>query len=52
LLDQFIDAQLLLVSENRMALYWVGFGHISYFERVDIDRFLDPSKVGPSATEE
>jgi len=31
-----------LVSKNRLAQYWLGFGHISFFERVDIDQFLDP----------
>lgn len=31
-----------MVSHDRLAQYWVGFGHISYYERVDVDRFLDP----------
>ncbi|KAF4977133.1 hypothetical protein FZEAL_6321 [Fusarium zealandicum] len=38
--DTYIDSQLLLLSHNRLAQYWVEFGHVSYFERVDIDRFL------------
>lgn len=29
-----------MISHDRLAQYWVDFGHISYFERVDIDRFL------------
>lgn len=31
-----------MVSHNRLAQYWVGFGHISFYERVDIDQFLSP----------
>jgi hypothetical protein len=40
--DKYIESQLLLISNNRLAQYWVGFGHISFFERVDIDQFLKP----------
>ena len=40
--DKYIESQLILVSHNRLAQYWLGFGHISYFVRVDIDRFLKP----------
>ncbi|KAI0828102.1 F-box domain-containing protein [Hypoxylon sp. FL0890] len=40
--DRYIESQLLLLSYNRLAQYWVGFGHISFFERVDIDQFLVP----------
>jgi hypothetical protein len=31
-----------MVSHNKLAQYWVGFGHISFYERVDIDTFLNP----------
>ncbi|KUI55846.1 Protein EXECUTER 2, chloroplastic [Cytospora mali] len=41
--DRYIKSQLLLISENRLAQYWVGYGHISFFERVDIDKFLVPN---------
>ncbi|KAI2469837.1 F-box domain-containing protein [Annulohypoxylon bovei var. microspora] len=41
--DRYIESQLLLLSHNRLAQYWVGFGHISFFERVDIDQFLVPT---------
>ena len=41
--DKYIDSQLILLSYNRLAQYWVDFGHISFFERVDINRFLVPS---------
>ncbi|KAK7713530.1 hypothetical protein SLS64_004781 [Diaporthe eres] len=40
--DKYIRSQLLLISEKRLAQYWVGFGHISFFEKVDIDQFLVP----------
>ncbi|PHH93238.1 hypothetical protein CDD83_9508 [Cordyceps sp. RAO-2017] len=40
--DKYIDSQLLLISPNRLAQYWVGFGHISFFERVQIDDFVVP----------
>ncbi|KAI1383911.1 F-box domain-containing protein [Hypoxylon trugodes] len=40
--DRYIESQLILLSHNRLAQYWVGFGHISYFERVYIDQFLVP----------
>ncbi|KAH7140102.1 hypothetical protein B0J13DRAFT_61313 [Dactylonectria estremocensis] len=39
--DNFIDSQLFLISHDRLAQYWVG-GHISFFERVDVDKFLRP----------
>lgn len=37
-----MDSQLVLISNDRLAQFWIGFGHISFFERVDIDSFLDP----------
>ncbi|KAH7018509.1 uncharacterized protein B0I36DRAFT_253809 [Microdochium trichocladiopsis] len=40
--DKYMESQLIMVSHNRLAQYWVGFGHISFFERVDIDQFLVP----------
>ncbi|KAG9236452.1 hypothetical protein BJ875DRAFT_503376 [Amylocarpus encephaloides] len=55
--DKYIESQLIMISHNRMAQYWVGFGHISFYERVDIEQFLSPMndpppkpvKVGDSA---
>jgi hypothetical protein len=41
-IDKYIEGQLILISHNRLAQYWVGFGHISFYERVDIDNFLSP----------
>ncbi|KAM4055995.1 F-box domain-containing protein [Hirsutella rhossiliensis] len=40
--DKYIESQLLLISPNRLAQYWVGFGHISFFERVQMDEFMAP----------
>ncbi|KND93898.1 hypothetical protein TOPH_01989 [Tolypocladium ophioglossoides CBS 100239] len=42
LTDKYIESQLLLISPNRLAQYWVGFGHISFFERVCVDDFVVP----------
>lgn len=42
LTDKYIESQLLLISTDRLAQYWVGFGHISFFERVHIDDFVVP----------
>lgn len=40
--DKYIESQLLLIGPNRLAQYWVGFGHISFFERVQIDDLIVP----------
>ncbi|KAH8816493.1 F-box domain-containing protein [Xylogone sp. PMI_703] len=40
--DKYIESQLIMISPNRLAQFWVGFGHISFFERVNIDDFLSP----------
>ncbi|KAG8416027.1 hypothetical protein J3459_013835 [Metarhizium acridum] len=40
--DKYIESQLLLIGPNRLAQYWVGFGHISFFERVQIDELIVP----------
>jgi len=42
LTDKYIKSQLIMISPNRLAQYWVDFGHISFYERVDIDQFLSP----------
>lgn len=41
--DKYIESQLILISHDRLAQYWVGFGHISFFERVDIEKLLEQS---------
>ncbi|UKZ75793.1 hypothetical protein TrVFT333_003487 [Trichoderma virens FT-333] len=40
--DKFIESQLILISPNKLAQHWVGFGHISFLERVNIDQLLVP----------
>ncbi|KAK1245895.1 hypothetical protein MKX07_004964 [Trichoderma sp. CBMAI-0711] len=40
--DKFIESQLILISHDKLAQHWVGFGHISFLERVNIDQFLTP----------
>jgi len=50
--DKYIASELVMISHDRLAQHWVGFGHISFYERVNIDKFLsqdndpDPS-LGP-----
>ncbi|KAL5327680.1 hypothetical protein ACEPPN_005381 [Leptodophora sp. 'Broadleaf-Isolate-01'] len=41
--DKYIESQLIMISHDRLAQYWVGFGHISFYERVNIDDFLSPT---------
>ncbi|KXX81056.1 Protein EXECUTER 2, chloroplastic [Madurella mycetomatis] len=40
--DRYIDTHLFLISPDRLAQHWIDFGHISFYQRVDIDRFLAP----------
>ncbi|KAK3317781.1 hypothetical protein B0T19DRAFT_435566 [Cercophora scortea] len=40
--DMYIESRLILLSHDRLAQYWVEFGHISFFDRVDIDKFIVP----------
>ncbi|KAK5050964.1 hypothetical protein LTR84_003523 [Exophiala bonariae] len=39
--DEFIPSQLIMVNHNLLAQYWVPFGHISYYQRVDLDKLID-----------
>lgn len=48
--DKYIESQLIMVSHNKLAQYWVGFGHISFYERVNIDKFLSPTNDPPPTT--
>lgn len=50
ILDQYIESQLILISPDRLAQYWVEFGHISFYERVKIDQFISPFNDRPFAT--
>lgn len=38
--DEFIPSQLFLIDQNTMAQYWIPFGHISFYQRVDLDELL------------
>ncbi|PNS14223.1 hypothetical protein CAC42_6736 [Sphaceloma murrayae] len=38
--DEYIPSQLILVSHDRLAQYWQGFGHISFYKRVDIGALI------------
>ena len=29
-----------MINHDKLAQYWMPFGHISYYERVDIDRLI------------
>ncbi|KAH6645387.1 hypothetical protein BKA67DRAFT_595757 [Truncatella angustata] len=40
--DTYMPSQLILVSYDRLAQFWMGFRHVSYYQRVNIDRFLVP----------
>ncbi|KAG5985461.1 hypothetical protein E4U55_000023 [Claviceps digitariae] len=40
--DKYIESQLLLIGPDRLAQHWVGFGHISFFERVQVDQLIVP----------
>ncbi|ODA79618.1 hypothetical protein RJ55_05212 [Drechmeria coniospora] len=40
--DKYVESQLLLISPNKLAQHWLGFGHISFFERVHVDEFIVP----------
>lgn len=37
--DTYMTSQLLLVSHDRLAQYWETFGHVSFYQRVNIDEF-------------
>ncbi|KIW07163.1 uncharacterized protein PV09_02032 [Verruconis gallopava] len=38
--DMYIPSQLILISHDTLAQYWEAFGHISFYKRVDIDKFV------------
>jgi hypothetical protein len=40
--DKYLETQLILISPDRLAQYWVEFGHISFYERINIDEFVKP----------
>ncbi|TKA82967.1 hypothetical protein B0A55_01560 [Friedmanniomyces simplex] len=38
--DQYTPSQLIMVSHDRLAQFWEGFGHISYYQRVDLEALM------------
>jgi hypothetical protein len=38
--DQYIASQLIMISHDRLAQYWEQFGHISFYQRVDVDALI------------
>lgn len=38
--DQYTPSQLILISHNTLAQFWEGFGHISYYQRVDLEALM------------
>ncbi|KIW72601.1 hypothetical protein PV04_00782 [Phialophora macrospora] len=44
--DEFIPSQLILISPNKLAQYWVPYGHISFYERIDLDELIDDTFRG------
>ncbi|KAI7715896.1 hypothetical protein KC353_g5750, partial [Hortaea werneckii] len=38
--DQYTPSQLILVSHDRLAQFWEGFKHISFYQRVDLDALM------------
>ena len=39
-LDQYTPSQLIMVSHDTLAQFWEGFGHISYYRRVDLEALV------------
>ncbi|QIW97990.1 hypothetical protein AMS68_003508 [Peltaster fructicola] len=37
---QYTPSQLIMVSHDRLAQFWEGFGHISFYQRVDIEALM------------
>jgi hypothetical protein len=52
--DKFTPCHLILISHNQIAQLWQQFGHISFFQRVDIDALAKYGEVqtgmGPSSS--
>ncbi|KAF2771111.1 hypothetical protein EJ03DRAFT_309565 [Teratosphaeria nubilosa] len=38
--DQYTPSQLIMVSHDTLAQFWEGYGHISHFQRVDLDALM------------
>ncbi|KAI9762773.1 MAG: hypothetical protein M4579_000125 [Chaenotheca gracillima] len=42
--DTWMETQLIIISNDKLAHYWSEFDHISFYHRVDIDQFLTPEE--------
>ncbi|KAK5951638.1 hypothetical protein OHC33_007317 [Knufia fluminis] len=38
--DEFIPSQLFLINPDLLAQYWLPFGHISFYKRIDVDELM------------
>ncbi|CAK7267759.1 hypothetical protein SEPCBS119000_002715 [Sporothrix epigloea] len=38
---RWVDTRILLISPDRLAVHWIDFGHISFLQRVDIDKCMN-----------
>ena len=38
--DQYTPSQLIMISHDTLAQFWEGYGHISYYRRVDLDALV------------
>ncbi|KAI5369517.1 Putative F-box only protein 31/39 [Septoria linicola] len=38
--DEYKPSQLIMISHDRLAQFWQGFSHISYYRRVDLDNLI------------
>ncbi|PVH96631.1 F-box domain-containing protein [Periconia macrospinosa] len=39
--DDYLASQLILISHDRLAQYWEPFGHVSFYQRVNIEEFTN-----------
>ena len=46
LADEYIPSQLIMIGPNKIAQYWVPYGHISFYERIDLDELVDDTFRG------
>ncbi|KAG9785671.1 hypothetical protein KCU88_g2398, partial [Aureobasidium melanogenum] len=47
--DKFIPSQLIMISHDKLAQYWLPYGHVSFYERVDIDKLMDETLRQPNS---
>jgi hypothetical protein len=38
--DDYMASQLILISHDKLAQYWETFGHVSFYQRVNIDELI------------